>query len=323
MRIGIDLGGTKIEGLALDAVGQELARIRVPTPAEGYEAIVNAVVDLVGALERQVGQQGSVGLGIPGVISPKTGLVKNANTTSLIGHPLDRDLERRLARPVRVANDANCFALSEATDGAASAQVLGVSDAVVFGVILGTGTGGGLVVAGRPIAGPDGIAGEWGHNPLPWLIAGDEPLPQCWCGQRGCIETFLSGPALARDHERVTGQRLTGPHIAEHSRSGDSAAIATLERYCERLARGLAAIINWLNPHAIVLGGGLSNLALLYQRVPELWTRHVFSDGVSTRLVAARHGDSSGVRGAAWLWPTVSPRSESVERASGVRPGES
>jgi fructokinase len=243
-----------------------------------------------------------VGIGIPGIVSPATGLVKNANTTLLIGHPLDRDLAERLGRPVRVANDANCFALSEATDGAASADVLGVARPIVFGVILGTGTGGGVVVAGMPLVGPDAVAGEWGHNPLPWPTREDEPAPACWCGHSGCIETYLSGPALARDHERCAGVALSAPEIVARSAAGDAPATQTLERYCHRLARALSAIVNVLNPDAIVLGGGVSNVDVLYERVPRLWGDFVFSDTVSTKLVRARHGDSSGVRGAAWLW---------------------
>lgn len=304
MRIGVDLGGTKIEALATDASGTELLRRRVATPRTEYSAIVKALAELVESLEQTLGQRGSVGVGIPGVLSPQTGLVKNANSTLLIGHPLDRDLELRLGRPVRVANDANCFALSEAKDGSASPSALGVPSPIVFGVIIGTGTGGGLVVAGHPVEGPDGVAGEWGHNPLPWTDTDDEPAPKCWCGKLGCVETYLSGPALTYDHQMRTSQVLSASEVAARARDGDAACAATLARYCSRLARGLASLINTLNPHAIVLGGGLSNMALLYDEVPKLWSRYAFSDTVTTRLVRAQHGDSSGVRGAAWLWPS-------------------
>jgi fructokinase len=303
MRIGIDLGGTKIEALALDREGAELCRRRVATPKDGYAAIVEAVAGIVRDVENQVGARGSVGVGIPGIASPATGLIKNANTTALIGHPLDKDLEARLGRPVRLANDANCFVLSEASDGAASAAALGVPRPTVFGVIIGTGTGGGVVVGGQLLVGPDAIAGEWGHNPLPWMAPDEYPGPACWCGQRGCIETFLSGPALARAHAARAGGELTAGDVAKRAAAGDAAAIGTLDRYVSCLARALASIINVLNPDAIVLGGGVSNIDRLYSDVPALWARYVFSDAVSTRLVRAKHGDSSGVRGAAWLWP--------------------
>lgn len=303
MRIGIDLGGTKIEALALDGDGAELGRRRVATPKEGYAAIVDAVAGLVRDVEAQLGARGTVGVGIPGIASPATGLIKNANTTALIGHPLDKDLEARLGRPVRLANDANCFVLSEASDGAASPVALGVPRPTVFGVIIGTGTGGGVVVGGQLLVGPDAIAGEWGHNPLPWMGPDEYPGPECWCGQRGCIESFLSGPALARAHAARAGGDLTAGEVARRAAAGDDAAIHTLDRYVSCLARALASIINVLNPDAIVLGGGLSNIERLYSDVPALWARYVFSDAVSTRLVRAKHGDSSGVRGAAWLWP--------------------
>lgn len=302
LRIGIDLGGTKMEALALDATGRELCRKRVATPRSSYDEILSALVALIASVEAECGARGSIGLGIPGITSPATGLVKNANTTLLIGHALDRDLEQRLGRPVRVANDANCFALSEASDGAASASALGVARPTVFGVILGTGTGGGVVVGGQPLVGPDAIAGEWGHNSLPWPRADEVPGPACWCGLSGCIETFLSGPALARGHRERTGQELDASAIAQAAERGDEQAVQTLERYADRLARALASIINVLNPDAIVLGGGVSNIARLYEQVPQLWARYVFSDVVSTRLLRAKHGDSSGVRGAAWLW---------------------
>ena len=296
MRIGIDLGGTKIEAIALDGA-RELLRRRIAAPRGDYTATIAAVHDLVAAIEKDVGATGSVGLGIPGAISSVTGLVKNANSTWLIGHPLDRDLEHALQRPVRVSNDANCFALSEATDGAAQGLP------IVFGVILGTGTGGGLVVNGRVVEGRHRIAGEWGHNPLPWPRAGEHPGPPCYCGRTGCIETFLSGPALAAAYERKAGRRRDSATIAALADSGDPDAAFTLETYEDRLARSLASIINVLDPDVIVLGGGVSNIARLYQRVPPLLKAFVFSDSADTPIVAARHGDSSGVRGAAWLWP--------------------
>jgi fructokinase len=302
IKIGIDLGGTKIEALALDAEGRELCRRRVPTPRGSYGDIVGALVDVIGEVEAAIGQTGTIGIGIPGIASPATGLVKNANTTSLIGHPLDKDLEARLGRPVRLANDANCFALSEATDGAASPAALGVARPTVFGVILGTGTGGGVVVGGELLVGRDAIAGEWGHNPLPWLTPEEYPGPLCWCGHHGCIETFLSGPGLARSHQERTGDVANAARIAELASAGDAAASASLDIYVSRLGRALAAIINVLNPDAIVLGGGVSNVARLYEDVPRVWSQYVFSDVVTTQLVRARHGDSSGVRGAAWLW---------------------
>ncbi len=291
-----------MEALALDGQGRELCRQRVATPQGSYGEILTALVELILRVEAKCEGQGSVGIGIPGIASPATGLIKNANTTSLIGHPLDRDLEARLGRPVRLANDANCFTLSEATDGAASPDALGVAHPTVFGVILGTGTGGGVVVRGELLVGPDAIAGEWGHNSLPWPTQSEYPGPDCWCGQRGCIETFLSGPALAREHRTRTGQDLDASRIAELAAQGDAEASRTLDLYAHRLARALASIINVLNPNAIVLGGGVSNIPRLYAEVPRLWSKYVFSDVVTTRLVRAKHGDSSGVRGAAWLW---------------------
>jgi len=276
MRIGIDLGGTKIEIIVLGDAGEALLRERVATPRGDYAGTVVTIKALVRDAEAKVGagRTASVGVGIPGAESRVTGLIKNANSTWLIGQPLRADLEAALGRPVRIANDANCFALSEATDGAAAGAE------VVFGVILGTGVGGGIVVRGEVLVGANAIAGEWGHNPLP----GDEAVrPRCYCGRSGCIETFLSGPALAAD--------------------GGAANEAAMQRYEQRLARALAQVINILDPDVIVLGGGLSNLDRLYDRVPRLWGAHVFSDAVATRLVKARHGDSSGVRGAAWLWP--------------------
>jgi fructokinase len=297
MRIGVDLGGTKIEAIAIDATGREVARRRVPSPARDYGAIVDAIVGLVGDLERTLGATATVGVGIPGVTSPATGLVKNANTTVLIGKPFDRDLGARLDREVRLANDANCFAMSEAADGAAAGA------AVVFGVILGTGVGGGLVIDGRIVVGANAIAGEWGHNPLPWPVDHERPGARCYCGKHGCIETFLSGPGLARDFAQAAGRSLAAPEIVAAAAAGDPAAGAALERYADRLARALATVINIIDPDVIVLGGGLSNLAQLYDTVPRRWAAYVFSDAVRTRLAPARHGDSSGVRGAAWLWP--------------------
>jgi fructokinase len=297
VRIGIDLGGTKIEAIAIDPAGRELGRRRVPSPARDYDAIVAAIAGLVDDLERELGGGATVGVGIPGVTSPATGLVKNANTTVLIGRPFDRDLGTRLGRTVRLANDANCFAMSEAADGA------GAGATAVFGVILGTGVGGGLVIGGRIIAGANAIAGEWGHNPLPWPHDAERPGARCYCGKHGCIETFLSGPGLARDFAEVVGRSLTVPEIVAAAEAGQPAASAALERYEDRLARALATVINVVDPDAIVLGGGLSNLARLYESVPRRWAAYVFSDAVRTRLLPARHGDSSGVRGAAWLWP--------------------
>ena len=303
MRIGIDLGGSKIEGLALAEDGREIDRRRIAAPRGSYDDTIRAIVDLVGAIEIATRDKGSVGLGIPGAISPATGLVKNANSTWLIGKPLNADLSRALARPVRLANDANCFALSEATDGAAAGA------AVVFGVIIGTGTGGGLVVNGRVVAGANAIAGEWGHNPLPAPEGDERPGPACYCGRSGCIETFLSGPALARDYIARGGDDMPAVEIVSRVDRDDRAA-AALDRYEQRFARAIASVINIVDPDVIVLGGGLSNITRLYDRVPALWGAHVFSDRVDTRLVRARHGDSSGVRGAAWLWPSSAKASE-------------
>ncbi|MBI3555631.1 MAG: ROK family protein [Deltaproteobacteria bacterium] len=297
MRIGIDLGGTKIEAIALDEKGVERIRRRVPTPATDYAAVVAAIAGLVHTVEQELGVSGSsIGIGTPGAISPSTRFVKNSNTTCLIGKPLDVDLERTLGRPVRLANDANCFALSEATDGA------GAGADTVFGVILGTGTGGGVVVRGRVLEGANAIAGEWGHNPLPWPTDDERPGHKCYCGKWGCIETFVSGPGLARDYAKVTGQSCTADQIAALAAGGDRGAVDALERYEDRLARALAGIINVLDPNIIVLGGGVSNIERLYENVPLLWHKYVFSDTVATRLVRAKYGDSSGVRGAAWLW---------------------
>lgn len=296
MRIGIDLGGTKIELAALDGGGAIELRRREPTPAGDYDATVEAIARLVEAAERELGERASVGVATPGALSLATGRIKNSNSTCLIGRPLREDLERRLARPVRLANDANCFALSEAIDGAAR-------DAeVVFGVILGTGVGGGVVVRQRVVTGANAIAGEWGHNALPLPGPDEHPLPLCYCGRRACIETYLSGPAMAADHARIAGERLAAEEIVARATAGDAACAATLERYERRLARALASVINVLDPDAIVLGGGLSNIPRLYERIPALWREHVFSDEVRTLLLPPAHGDSSGVRGAAWLW---------------------
>jgi fructokinase len=296
VRIGVDLGGTKIEALALDDSGRELLRVRVPTPFGDYAATLEALAGLVERLEHALAAgPGPVGVGMPGTISPATGLVKNANSTWLNGRALADDLRRRLPRPLRFANDANCFALSEATDGA------GAGARVTFGVIVGTGTGGGIVVDGKVLTGPNGVAGEWGHNPLPWPRADEWPGPACYCGRSGCIETFLSGPGLAQDYERATGRQRKAHEILEAAAS-EPEAEAALARYEERMARGLASVINGLDPDVIVLGGGLSNLGRLYESVPRLWSRYVFSDRVDTRLLPPLHGDSSGVRGAAWLW---------------------
>ncbi|WP_114859103.1 ROK family protein [Azospirillum brasilense] len=297
IRIGIDLGGTKTEGIALGTAGEERARIRVPTPRGDYDATVRTVADLVARLERATGAaDATVGIGIPGAISPATGLVKNANSTWLIGKPFDRDLATALSRPVRVENDANCLAVSEATDGA------GAGCGVVFAAILGTGCGAGIVVDGRPLGGRNAIGGEWGHNPLPWPTDAERPGPACYCGKSGCLETFVSGPAVAADHRQVTGVELTAEAIATQAKRGDSTARATLDRLVDRLGRGLAGIVNVLDPDVIVLGGGLSNLDFLYDALPPAIARWAFTDRLDTPVRRAVHGDSSGVRGAAWLW---------------------
>ena len=295
-RIGVDLGGTKIEAAALDARGAVVARRREPTPTGDYEATVEKVGELVEAIERELGARASVGVATPGARSLVDGRMKNANSTCLNGRALQEDLERRLAREIRMANDANCFALSEAVDGA------GRDASVVFGVILGTGVGGGIVVRRRVLTGANAIAGEWGHNPLPLPRGGDEPLPQCYCGRRGCIETYLSGPGLAADFARASGRALGAMEIARRAQDGDGECAAALGRYEERLARSLAGVINIVDPDVVVLGGGLSNIARLYARVPALCKESVFSDDLRTRIVPPVHGDSSGVRGAAWLW---------------------
>lgn len=292
LRIGIDLGGTKMEIIALDGEGRELLRRRVATPRGDYAATVAAIVGLVESAEAELGQLGTVGIGIPGAESRITGLIKNANSTWLIGQPLCRDVEAALHREVRIENDANCFALSEATDGAAAEAE------VVFGVIIGTGVGGGIVVHGRSIVGANAIGGEWGHNPMP----GEHDGPACYCGRRGCIELYLSGPGMARDHRAHGGEDIEAATIAARATDGDAVCEATLLRYEQRLARALAQVINILDPDVIVLGGGLSNLDRLYDNVPRLWGEHVFSDHVTTRLLRNRFGDSSGVRGAARLF---------------------
>lgn len=300
LRIGVDVGGTKIEIVALDAGGAERLRLRADTPRGDYHATLNGIAELVQRVEDTLGGRGTVGVGIPGIESPATGLVKNANSTWLIGKPLSRDLERVLARPIRLANDANCFAMSEASDGAAAGAH------TVFGVILGTGVGGGIVIDGKPLVGANAIAGEWGHNAMPWPEDDERPGPQCYCGRSGCIETFLSGPALARDFAASRpgrGEPLEAHEIVVLAGTGDPAAVAALERYERRLGRALASVINVLDPDVIVLGGGLSNIDRLYENVPALWSRSVFSDRVATKLMRNKHGDSSGVRGAAWLWP--------------------
>lgn len=299
MRIGIDLGGTKIEGIALGGDGRELARRRVRTPRDDYAGTITAVAEVVRWLEDEAGMSGTVGLGMPGSLSPSTGLVRNANSVWLIGHPVDRDLAAELGRQVRWANDANCLAVSEAADGA------GAGARVVFAVILGTGVGAGIVVDGRLLAGRNGVGGEWGHNPLPWPTDDEWPGRACYCGRRGCVETWLSGPALARDHARESGRELDAPGIAAGAAAGDEAADATLRRYCDRLARGLAHVVNVLDPDVIVLAGGVSNIVRLYDDVPGLLARWTFGGEADTPIVRAVHGDSSGVRGAAGLWPVA------------------
>jgi fructokinase len=323
LRLGIDLGGTKIEIIALDASGKELMRRRTPTPQTDYTATVATVADLVRQVEAELGQTGSVGIGTPGALSRATGLMKNCNSTCLIDRPFKQDIEAALGREIRLTNDANCFALSEAVDGA------GAGAEVVFGVILGTGVGGGVVVRGHVLDGPNSIAGEWGHNPLPYFqfaqapadreVTGHHPAtgepivhpwpserecngPACYCGKKGCIEAYLSGPAMTADHVRYGGEDLPAQEIAQLAAAGYGPCSKTLARYEERLARALAGVINILDPDVIVLGGGVSNIQRLYDNVPRLWPRYVFSDRVDTLIVPPKHGDSSGVRGAAWLW---------------------
>jgi len=303
VRIGIDLGGTKIEGIALSPAGEEIARRRVTTPPD-YLALLDAVARLVRELDRAAGEAGTVGMGIPGAVVPHTGLVKNANSVWLNGRALGRDLEARLDRPVRLMNDANCFAISEATDGAAAGAH------VVFGIILGTGVGGGIVVDGQVLLGANLIAGEWGHNPLPWPTSDEWPGPPCYCAKRGCIEAWLSGPGFERDHAERTGVALSGREIVRAAAAGDASAAATLARYHDRLGRALVSLIHVLDPDVVVLGGGMSNIAGLPEAAYAMLPRYLFAAGagsepVATRVVRAAHGDSSGVRGAAWLWPSV------------------
>jgi predicted NBD/HSP70 family sugar kinase len=297
LRLGVDLGGTKIAAVVLDGRGAEVWRTRQATPRGDYDATLDAIAGIVAEAEGATGATVTVGVGIPGAPSRVTGLIKNANSTWLNGRPLEDDLARRLGRPVRLANDANCLVVSEAADGAAAGA------GVVFGVILGTGTGGGLVVHGQLVEGRNAIGGEWGHNPLPWPQPHETPGPACYCGRHGCIETWLSGPALARDHHTHTGQVLSGEAIVAAASVGDAGALESLDRWYERAARALATVINVVDPDVIVVGGGLSRIAGLYTAVPQRWNTWVFSDVVGTRLVAAQHGDASGVRGAAWLWP--------------------
>ncbi len=296
IRIGVDLGGTKIEIIALDEGGRSLLRKRIATPRDNYAATLAAVAGLVAEAEREVGLRATVGVGLPGAVSALSGRLKNSNSTCLNGRPLREDLQGLLAREIRVANDANCFALSEAVDGA------GAGAAVVFGVILGTGVGGGIVVDGKILEGANSIAGEWGHNPLPAPGLADVPVRQCYCGRAGCVETWLSGPGLAADHAARHGGTLSAEEITAAAKASDAAAEDTLLRYRERLARALAQVINILDPQVVVLGGGLSNIDSLYPALPDLLRPHVFSDAVATRVVKNQHGDSGGVRGAAWLW---------------------
>lgn len=295
-RIGIDLGGTKIAAIALGSQGESLAQRRIPAPVGDYDATITAIEGLVRDIEAELGEQGSLGIGMPGSLSPATGLVQNANSTWLNGRPFDRDVEKRLVRPVRFANDANCFALSEAIDGAAAGAN------VVFGVILGTGCGGGIVHRGTLLDGPHRIAGEWGHTPLPWPSPEEYPGPRCWCGLNGCLETWLSGPALARDHQIETGERCDANQIAEMAARGNSRSLASLDRHASRLARGLAVVANLIDPDVIVLGGGLSHMPHLYQLLPGLIAPYLFSDSKAMNVRPPLHGAASGVRGAAWLW---------------------
>ncbi len=295
VRLGIDLGGTKIEIIALDARGNECLRRRVPTPQGNYHETLQAIAGLVVQAEASLGQAGSIGIGTPGALSKVTGKLKNSNSVALNGQSVVQDLEALLQRKIRISNDANCFALSEAIDGAAAGAE------VVFGVILGTGVGGGIVVHGKALNGPNSIAGEWGHNPLPWPRPDELPGPACYCGKQGCIETFLSGPGLVKLHHQATGSALASAEIVSHAEQGDTACEHSMSLYENRLARALAHVINILDPDVIVLGGGMSNIDRLYENVPRLWGQWVFSDRVDTRLVQNRYGDSSGVRGAAWL----------------------
>jgi len=295
MHIGIDLGGTKTEIIAMGKGNESLLRRRIDTPQGDYQGAIRIITDLIKGVEKDLGHTGTIGIATPGAISPASGLIKNANSTCLNGKPFDRDLAEALGREIRIANDADCFTLSEAVDGAAAGAT------TVFGVIIGTGTGGGVVINQRLLSGPNAIAGEWGHNPLPWPRAEELPGHPCYCGQHACIETFLSGPGLSRHHTARFGQTLTAKEIVELSEQGNEDAENSLLQYEDQMARALASIINVIDPHVIVLGGGLSNIDRLYRNVPLLWGKYVFSDRVDTRLVKAKHGDSSGVRGAAWL----------------------
>ena len=294
MRFGLDLGGTKMEAVLLNKAGEIVWRQRRPTPSENYEAIIETIAELVGEADRESTQEISIGIGMPGSLSPKTRLVRNSNTQCLNGRPIQQDLESKLARQVRLANDANCFALSEATDGA------GAGAQSVFGVIIGTGCGGGLVFNGELQNGANSIGGEWGHNPLAAPRAEELPGPPCYCGRHGCNEVWISGSGFARDHEAIAGEKLTAEQIIA---SDSAAAKASFERLYDRIARALGAVINVVDPDVIVLGGGLSNVDALYTHIPEIWDGYIFSDVIETRLVKNKHGDSSGVRGAAWLWP--------------------
>jgi fructokinase len=296
LRIGIDIGGTKIAGVLMDDAGIELASAREPTPRGDYAGVIDTVAAMVSRLATRAGGPVTVGIGMPGSVSPLTGLVQNANSTWINGKAFQSDLETALAMPVRLANDANCLALSEALDGA------GTGAESVFGVILGTGCGGGLVVHGRLMAGPHGVGGEWGHNPLPWAHADEHPGPECWCGRRGCMETWVSGPALARDHQAMTGEARSSEDIATRAQAGDAAAQATLDRHLDRTARGLAHVVNIVDPEVIVIGGGLVDLPGLVGRLPAAIAPYVFADAVDIKVKAAHHGPISGVRGAARLW---------------------
>ncbi len=300
MRIGIDLGGTKIEGIALDNTGVELFRQRISTPQHDYAATLDAICDLVQLIEHHCGKKGSIGIGIPGAISPTTAKIKNANSTWLIGQAIQQDLEARLSRPVRIANDANCFAVSEATDGA------GRDANIVFGVIIGTGTGAGICIDRQALAGCNAIAGEWGHNPLPWPHESELPGRRCYCGKQGCIETWLSGPGFTCWYQETGGQAQNPQEIIKQAAQGNMLAEKALQEYEDRLARSLATVINFLDPDIIILGGGMGNMSRLYENVPRQWGKYIFSDRVDTRLLPPIHGDSSGVRGAAWLWPKES-----------------
>ncbi len=302
MRIGIDLGGTKIEGIALDDSGEIAVRQRVATPSADYRQIVQAITALVHDIEAQYGSKGSVGIGIPGSASPETGIVRNANTVCLIGNNLQRDIETGIGRPIRLANDADCFALSEAADGA------GRASRSVFGVIIGTGTGSGIVINSQLVSGPNRIAGEWGHNPLPWPTDDERPGRSCYCGHSGCIETFLSGPGFRAEYIKAGGADILPAEIVKRAQQGETLAEHCLQQYENRMARSLATIINVIDPETIVLGGGMSNVERLYSNVPAIWDEYIFSpEPARTRLVRASHGDSSGVRGAAWLWPVKQP----------------